>query len=118
MCHETPHPPDPTPTHPARHADGGAPAPRSTERIALELLCGVHAQVMDMLGRDPDGAPDEAWARAGELLADESIHACAEVLRARAHRHQMDTLRPLAEQAVRDGFSLADMAARVLRMPA
>lgn len=115
MSHETPHPPDPPPSHATPERPGDAAAEgcaRTTEEVAFDLIQGVHIQIVDLL-RDPNLATNEAWARAGELLADESIHACAEVLKARAQRHQMAALRPLI-----DGMDLQAMTRRVFGLPA
>lgn len=90
---------------------------RSTERVALDLILGVHLQILDML-QDPDGASNDAWARCGELLADESIHAISTVLKARAARHQAATLRPLVTATIRPDETLAQYAARALGYPA
>lgn len=90
---------------------------RPTEIIALDLVTGNQAQIMDMLGRDPMGAPDEAWDRAAELLL-ESMHGCVTVLTARRNRADDNRLRPLVTATIRPDETLAQYAARALGYPA
>jgi len=125
MSYETPHP---TPPPAAPSATGSAceegsvknlrtPRARDTETIALELVTGNHAQIMDMLGRDPQGAPDDAWERAATLLL-ESMHGCVTVLTARRNRSEANTLRPLVSATIRPEETLAQYAARAFGYPA
>jgi len=90
---------------------------RATEIVALDLLTGNHAQIMDMLGRDPEGAPDDAWERAAELLI-ESMHGCVTVITARRNRSEANTLRPLVSATIRPEETLAQYAARAFGYPA
>lgn len=86
---------------------------RTTEQAALGNLIDHHAQIMDMLGRDPDNAIDDAWEHAGEILAL-SIHAVSTVLRQR--RIRQENARVVA--AVPEGTDLVGLVQRVFGMPA
>lgn len=73
---------------PAPGKPGHSPRTRTTEEAALGNLQDHQAQIMDMLGRDPNGADDLAWERAADLLLL-SVHAVATVMRQRRIRREM-----------------------------
>ncbi len=116
--HENPQPHPIPPPWPAPAADTGADhaqaaangrVSRSTERCAMDMLEGVHDQIMDMLQADPDNAPDAAWEKTLELLVNESVHAVTVVLKQRRMRRNSRPKKP---------FDMVAFAARALGRPA
>lgn len=117
MSHENPHPPAapaaPSAASGAREEGGVSRPTRSTEINALENIVGHHAQIMDLLGRDPDGADDLAWENAAEILSL-SIHDVLTVIRQRRHRA---TMKPVTDYAQERGFTNEQVRALALGLP-
>lgn len=116
MTHEKAHPPAapaaPSAASGARE-EGSVRPTRSTEINALENIVGHHAQIMDLLGRDPDGADDLAWENAAEILSL-SIHDVLTVIRQRRHRA---TMKPVTDYAKDRGFTNDQVCALAMGMP-